>query len=189
MKNNPDWKNIKRVLILGGSGTGKSTLAKLIGKNFNLEVIHLDQHFHNPGWVPKVQNEFREIVKQLVQKNRWVMDGTYSNTLKDRIPAADLIILFDFPSYFCVYRVLTRCFKSKLGIEVRSDLPMDCEEKWFDWEFVKFVWNFKKTRTPVVFEILEESEFDKEKIIIFRKTVEVNKFSKELKLYNEFHHR
>lgn len=179
-----EWGNINRVLILGCSGTGKSTLAKLIGKKFNMEVIHLDQHFHKPNWEMRDIEEFREIVKKLILKDKWVIDGNYSKTLPDRIKRADLIIFFDFPSYFCVYRILKRSFKTKLGIEIRTDLAEGCEEKWFDKEFVKFVWNFKKTHIPLTYHIIETSNFDKEKLIIFTKRSEANAFIRNLNLLN-----
>ena len=181
MKNNPDWKNIKRILLLGCSGTGKSTLAKIIGKKYGYEMIQLDRYFHKPGWERRETDEFREIVKNLIQKDKWVMDGNYTDTLRERILRADLVIFFDYPSYLCVFRVLKRSFKSKLGLEKRTDLADGCFEKWFDPEFVKFVWNFKKTYIPLTYQILEELNFDKEKLIIIKKRSEAKKFNRKLK--------
>jgi len=39
-----DFNNMKRVMILGCCGAGKSTFSKKLGSLTNLEVIHLDQH-------------------------------------------------------------------------------------------------------------------------------------------------
>ncbi|HMS65928.1 MAG TPA: topology modulation protein [Ignavibacteria bacterium] len=180
MTNNPDWKNIKRILILGCSGTGKSTLAKQIGKKFDLEVIHLDKFFHKPNWEPRDIEEFRKIVKELILKDKWVMDGNYTKTLAERIRRANFIIFFDYNSYLCTYRVIKRNIKTKLGLEIRTDMAEGCVESWLDWEFIKFVWNFKIAYIPLTYQILEESKFDKKKLIIIKSRSEGRKFIKNL---------
>lgn len=176
-----EWESISRLMILGSPGTGKSTLSRFIGEKLNIEVFHLDKYFHKPNWEPRDKEEFRSIVRNLILKDKWVIDGNYSRTLAERIEKTDFIIFFDFPSYFCVYRILKRSFKTKLGLEKRTDLAEGCEEKWFDWEFVKFVWNFKKDYIPMNYKVLEELNFDKNRLRIFYNSRQVKKFLRSLK--------
>ena len=171
-----EFKNVNRILVIGCSGSGKSTLAKIIGDKYGMEVFHLDKYFHKPNWESRDIEEFDNIVSELIQKDKWVMDGNYSRTLKARAKRADLIIFFDFPSYYCVFRILKRSFKTKLGFEKRTDMADGCDEKWFDWEFVKFVWNFRKKSVPENHRTLKEINFNKDRILLLRKKREANEF-------------
>ncbi|MEO8210990.1 MAG: hypothetical protein ABI840_10545 [bacterium] len=175
-----ELKNKKRILVIGGSGSGKSTFAKILGRKLKIEVIHLDRYFWKPNWVKKNDDDFKEIVSRLILKDEWIMEGNYSKTLSIRIPRTDHIFFFDFPSYFNVYRILKRSFKTKLGLEKRTDLAEGCEEKWFDWEFVKFVWNFKNDYIPLNYKALEELNFDKTKLRIFYNSKDVKKYLNSL---------
>lgn len=170
----------KRILVIGCSGSGKSTFANFLGKKFNLEVIHLDKYFWKPNWTMRTNEEFTEIVSNLIQEENWIMDGNYSKTLSIRALYADIIFFFDLPSYICTYRILKRSLITKLGFEKRVDMAEGCPEKWFDWEFVKFTWNFKKNITPLNYKILKELSFNTDKLIIFRKYSEVKNFIRNL---------
>lgn len=57
-----------------------------------------------------------------------------------------------------------------------------CEEKWFDREFVKFVWNFRKKTVPENHKTLEELNFNKDRMFLFRKKRESNAFLRNLNL-------
>jgi len=69
---------VKRVVIVGNGGSGKSTLAREMGGNLELEVIHLDVYFWQPGWIETPKAQWREIVARLVARDAWVMDGSYA---------------------------------------------------------------------------------------------------------------
>lgn len=169
-------KNSRRILLIGCSGSGKSSLARILGSKLNLEVIHLDRLFWKPGWEARKRDEFYEIVSDQIKKEKWIMDGNYSRTLRLRAERSDFIILFDFPSYICTYRIFKRSFKGKLNLEKRYDIADGCSEKWFDMEFVKFTWNFKKRTTPFVYNTLNDIGFDKNRIVIFKKLSQYSKF-------------
>ena len=171
-----ELKNKKRILIIGGCGTGKSTFAKILGKKLQLDVIHLDKCFWKPNWSMRDYDEFTDIVRNLALNEEWIMEGNYSKTLSVRAPRAELIFFFDFPSFFCVYRILKRNIKSKLRFEIRDDMAEGCHEKWFDWDFVKFTWNFKKDIAPLNYKILEDLNFSPDRLIVFNSQREVNKF-------------
>ncbi|MDZ8035131.1 hypothetical protein [Nostoc sp. DedSLP04] len=48
---------MKKILIIGSGGAGKSTLARELGTILSLEVIHLDAWYWNPGWVETPKTE------------------------------------------------------------------------------------------------------------------------------------
>lgn len=180
----PDELKIhKRILLIGCSGSGKSTFARFLGDKLNREVIHLDRHFWKPGWVMRDRDEFSELIDSFISKDEWIIDGNYGRTLPERVNRADLIFFFDYSPLFCTYRVLKRSFKTRFNLEERPDLTEECDEKLFSKEFldfIKYTWNFKKVNIPNNYRIIEENNFNPEKLIIFRNHRQFNNFKKAL---------
>ena len=146
---------MKRVAIIGSGGAGKSTLAKEVGGRLGLPVVHLDQHYWNPGWTETPVSEWEERHRGLLARERWVMDGNYGSTLDRRLSAADTIIFLDMPRLFCVYRVLKRWYHYRNT--TRPDMAPDNPEK-LDADFFRYIWNYPKTRRPVILEKLKGLE-------------------------------
>jgi adenylate kinase family enzyme len=136
---------MRRVMVLGCAGAGKSTVARRLATTLHLPVIHLDRHFWRPHWELPDMREWREMVAALAAGADWIMDGNYSNTYDLRMPRADTIIWLDFPRGICMRRVLVRTLKG-YG-RCRPDLADNCKER-FDFEFLRFVWNFHTKNRP-----------------------------------------
>jgi adenylate kinase family enzyme len=163
---------MKRVLVIGSGGAGKSTFARRLGEKTGLEIIHLDVLYWKPNWVESERDEWRKTIEEVIKRDSWIMDGNFSGTLDVRIPAADTIIFLDFPPAVCVYRILKRILVYRKG--KRPDMAEGCGEK-FDWEFTKWVWNYKTRSKPKVEELLKR--FANEKTIFRLKSKsEVEKF-------------
>ena len=73
-------------------GTGKTTLSNNLSNLFNIPVIHLDGIHHLPNWEIRDKNERDKIILSAIEKDKWIIDGTYHHTLKQRFEKADLII-------------------------------------------------------------------------------------------------
>jgi len=130
---------MQRVLVLGCGGAGKSTLAHRLGEITGLPVIHLDAEYWRPGWVETPKEPWRARVRELVARERWIMDGNYADTLELRLPAADTIIFLDCARWRCLLRVFRRV-AANAG-RTRPDMGPGCPEK-LDLEFLRWVWSF-----------------------------------------------
>jgi len=140
---------MKRVLILGNSGTGKSTLAVRLGLETGLPVVHLDAHFWLAGWIKPNRDEWQEEVNELLSGETWIMDGNFRRTLSLRLNRTDTVIYLDFPRRICLLRIFKRLL-SYWG-KTRPDLAPGCKEK-IDWSFIKWVWNFPRDVRGKVFD-------------------------------------
>ena len=90
---------MKKVVLNGPGGPGKSTLARQLGNKLKLNVYHLDTLFWKPNWVGVSKNEQREIQIELMKKEEWIIDGNYGGTMDIRLNAADTIIFLDVRFY------------------------------------------------------------------------------------------
>jgi adenylate kinase family enzyme len=132
---------LKRILIVGCPGAGKSTAARALSEITGLPVIHLDRHYWQPGWRMPDSDVWRTTVETLAAEPCWIMDGNYSGTLVSRLARADTLIHLDYPTGLCLWRVLRR---TTLGWgRVRVDTGPGCPER-FDVEFLHFVMNYRR---------------------------------------------
>ncbi|MAF13522.1 MAG: hypothetical protein CMI53_01340 [Parcubacteria group bacterium] len=136
---------MKKVLVIGSNGSGKSTFANKLSRKIRLPLIHLDQHYWKPGWQRTSKEEWRTKVTRLLQKDSWIMDGNYQSSLDIRIPASDTIIWLDLNRFVCLWRVLKR----KL-LQDRVDKLNGCQER-VDIHFIKWIlWNYPRHDKPEI---------------------------------------
>lgn len=136
---------MQRVLVIGCSGAGKSTFSRRLAALTGLPVIHLDQEFWQPGWMPMAPAAWRARVAAMTAEPRWIMDGQFGGTLGLRLSRADTVFILDVPRWRCLTRVLRRtCWN--LGRK-RPDMAPGCLER-FDWEFLRYIWNYNRDHRP-----------------------------------------
>lgn len=101
---------MKRIVVLGRGGAGKSTLAARLGAALDLPVIELDKHFWSPDLAPTPKEQWAKIQRQLASRKRWILDGDLGphDVLSVRLRAADTVVVLDFPLWRCAWRALRR---------------------------------------------------------------------------------
>lgn len=166
-------KNVNKISIIGGPGTGKSTLANNLGKELKLPVYHLDGIHHLEDWKIRDKEERDKIILDIVNQSKWVIDGTYKTTLEERLQKSDMIIFLSYSTIARLKGIFSRYFKIK-GKE-RPEIP-GCKEK-MEWKFIKFTMNWNKTKRNTIDEVLERNK-DK-KIIVFKNRRKLNKWYQE----------
>ncbi|MFL6374604.1 MAG: hypothetical protein ACJ73D_08070 [Pyrinomonadaceae bacterium] len=162
---------MKRVLVLGSGGAGKTTFSQRLGGITGIPVVHLDALFWKPGWERTPDDEWANILRTEVTKPAWIMDGNYGSSRQLRIDAADTIILLDLPRWLCMWRILTRTVRY-YG-RGRPDMAEGCVEK-FDLEFIAWVWTYKNRSLKRVMNDL--SNAGGKRIVILRSTRDVENF-------------
>jgi len=167
---------MKRVLIIGPGGSGKSTLSRLLGEKLRLEVLHLDRFYWRRGWVKPPTSEWLETVRTLIARESWIIDGNYSGTLVERIAACDTIIFLDMPTLVCTWRITKRRLFYRKA--TRPDVAEGCEEK-LDFEFITWVLNYSRRSRPKVVKLIEENRSSKN-IVWLKSQQAVDEFVKSI---------
>ncbi|MGZ9720833.1 AAA family ATPase [Rhizobium miluonense] len=141
-------RKANRILVMGCSGGGKSTLSQKIAARFGLAYVSIDRDIlWLPGWVQRDRDEQRAIIVAKVQGERWIMDGTNPSTFDVRLPRTDFVIWVRMPRLLCIWGVVSRWIKW-MG-RTRPEMAPGCIEK-VDWEFLRFIWTFEEKFTPRV---------------------------------------
>ncbi|HKK21511.1 MAG TPA: hypothetical protein VJ983_08570, partial [candidate division Zixibacteria bacterium] len=112
----------------------------------------------------------------IVERERWILDGTFSNTLDLRLPRTDTVIFLDYPRYLCMLRMAKRVITT-FG-KVRTDMAPGCPER-FDWIFTQWVWNYRRDQYPLIRDSLEK-HFAGGTLIVLKSPREADRFLKEL---------
>ena len=163
-----------RIAIIGAPGTGKTTLGNNLSKIYNIPATHIDGIHHLPNWQQRDKDERDEMILNIANQEKWIIDGTYKATLRKRLEKADFIIWLDFSTLAQIKGIMQRYLKNK-GVE-KPEIP-GCREK-MDKEFFTYVLKYNKVKRKVIVDNLVG--IDKEKILVLKNRRQVNKwFEKE----------
>ena len=164
---------MNRICIIGGSGTGKTTLANNLGEQLKLPVCHIDGIHHLENWKVRDKDERDKIILEKIAEDKWIIDGTYHSTLKQRLDKSDYVIYLDYSTIAQIKGVLGRFLKNH-GKE-KEEIP-GCKEK-MSWQFFWWVVNWRKNKRQGIIEAIQET--DSRKIHIFKSRRELNKWYKK----------
>ena len=142
---------MRKVLVIGPGGAGKTTFARELAERTGLPLIHLDSLYWSAGWTPTPNEQWDRTIEQLLARDAWIMDGNYGRTLSMRLAACDTVIFLDMPRLQSLWRVVWRSIRYR-G-RSRPDLPQGCPEH-LTWEFVWWIWTYKKRRRPDIMQRL-----------------------------------
>lgn len=168
---------MRKILVIGSGGAGKSTFARRLGETLGIEVFHLDALYWKAGWVETPRPAWRATVETLLARDAWILDGNYSNTLELRLDACDAVVFLDIPRTVCLRRIVKRAFMYR-G-RTRPDMAEGCDER-LTLEFVRWVWTYPKKRRPKVLALLARHERDKT-IVRLRTQSEIEDFLNRLR--------
>ena len=163
---------MRKVLVIGPGGSGKSTLAARISEATSLPLIHLDALYWRAGWQATPAEEWQELVRGLVRRPCWVMDGNYGGTLDMRIAAADTIVFLDFPRLRCIWRVIKR--RLEYAGRSRPSMPAGCSER-LTAEFLRWIWDYPRRRRPGIVKRLDAVR-DHKQVAVLRDRAGVEAF-------------
>ena len=146
-----------RILILGCPGSGKSTFARALGERTGLPVVHLDNIWWRADGTHIPREEFDRALDEILQGEKWIMDGDYSRTYEVRLRAADTVIFLDYPEAVCMAGITAR-----VG-QPRPDMPW--AEQSLDPELVTLVQNYRRDNRPQILSLIQK--YPEKRALIF----------------------
>lgn len=142
-------KNLmKKVIVIGSPGAGKSTFSRKLRAVTGLPLYHLDMIWHKPDRTNISREELVQEQKKIMENQSWIIDGNYLSTMELRLENCDTIFLLDYPLEVCLAGA-----KARIGTK-REDIPW--LETEFDEEFRQWILDFPKDQLPVIYQLLEK---------------------------------
>jgi adenylate kinase family enzyme len=101
---------VRRVVVLGRGGAGKSTVAERLGRRSGLPVVELDAHFWPPDLRPLDRDSWTRRQQDLAADDQWIMEGDLGrhDVLMPRLARADTVLVLDFSLPRCVWNAARR---------------------------------------------------------------------------------
>lgn len=162
---------MKRVLVIGCPGAGKTYFSKKLGQIINLPVIHMDNLYWREDKTSVSHEELIEKLLPYLKQDAWIIDGNYHRTLEMRLPYATDVFFLDIPREECIAGILERIEKP------RDDIPW-VESKEDAMELIAWTEDYGfRTKDE------EIALLDKNKHLVvhtFTSRDEMNKYLKEL---------
>ena len=157
---------MKRVIVIGCPGSGKSTVSRALHNKTGIPLYHLDMMYWNADKTTVEKSVFLERLYAVLEKDEWIIDGNYGSTMELRMAACDMVIFLDYPLDVCLDGIKERRGKP------RSDMPwIETEE---DAEFIEFIKSYNEQQKPKVLELLEK--YSDKNIVVFKSREEADAF-------------
>lgn len=126
-----------RIMVLGPSNAGKSTLALALSEKLNLPAVHLDQlqHLPNTDWQARPEAEFKALHDEAITAEKWIIDGNYSRLMPRRFERATGAILITSNHWLRLARYLKRTL---INPSARAG-SLDGGQEYLKWEMIDWI--------------------------------------------------
>jgi adenylate kinase family enzyme len=166
---------MEKIVIIGPSGAGKTTLAKALSRILRMKVFHMDRFFWKPNWEREDSDTRMELLEKFIMDKRWIIEGSYFRLFESCLDEADTIIFLDIHPFLCLQRIIKRHIEYR-G-RPRRDIPKGCVDKLdihYLFRVLAFPWQDRKKLEQKLY------GYESKQIIPLRSPKEVEDFLVQL---------
>lgn len=145
-------------MIIGGPGSGKTSLAHDIACITKLPIVHIDWFYYTSGWQLRKHELVHQDVIQAANQQEWIMEGNHTRSMEYRAFLADMIIFLDIATPIRLARTIRRSLQYR-G-QNRPDMAEGCKER-LDLVFFRHVLRYRtqgRVKTLAFYQALAPSK-------------------------------
>ena len=163
-------ENINKIAIIGGPGTGKTTLSKKLSSILSISYFSIDNIKFNKNWIPRSRKDVDNEIYKIINTDKWIIEGNHLRNLEIILSKADIVIFLDFPLRLQLFGIFRRFFFSfKKCIKDMNN----CEEKISFSFFIKtLLFNINK-RPKIISTIMKRHDL---KLYLIANYEQINDF-------------
>ena len=169
---------MRRIVVIGPLGAGKSTLALKLGRLLGISVHHLDWLYWGDTWTPTPPAEWQALLDRIVADESWIIDGNFTSSLPQRLAAADTVIYLDVPPLTSTIRAIRRRILHRWR---RAPGMPGGSRPMFDAQLFRWIWTFPSQDRPSLLKQLGQPSVSG-KTVILRNGREVRRFVRSVQL-------
>jgi adenylate kinase family enzyme len=168
---------VKRIAVTGPVGAGKSQLAEELGAAVAIRVLHLDELFWKPGWVPTPRDEHEAMQRRELATDSWIVDAQYDDMLPDWLQTADTVVFVDTSLFRSLWGVSKRRLRRRESIGTPIGKPGALPRSLL--KFIRNQWQYRRTvRGELLAELARERAG--RKVVVLRRDGDVVSFLRSL---------
>ena len=157
---------MKKVIVIGCPGSGKSTFSKKLHKKTGIPLYHLDMMYWKEDKTTVGKSVFIDKLSEVLRYDEWIIDGNYASSMEMRLSTCDTVFFLDYPCELCLDGIRQRAGKA------RSDMPWTETEA--DAEFIEFIKGYNEQQRPQVLSLL--CKYRDKNVIVFTDREEADAF-------------
>ena len=158
---------MKKVIVIGCPGSGKSTVSRALHDKTGIPLYHLDMMYWNADKTTVEKRVFLELLSSVLEKDEWIIDGNYGSTMELRMAACDTVFLFDLTVDICLDGAISRIGKG------RYDIPWI--ETELDPSFMREIEEFPNKNLPTIYALIDKYK-DGITVVVFKSREEADAF-------------
>ncbi|KLV03427.1 ATPase AAA [Photobacterium aquae] len=113
---------MKKILIIGNSGSGKSWLSEQLSRKLQLQEVNLDSIVWEPGGYNRKRSPeaIEDEIASLRTQHSWVIEGVFGALAEQLIPSADTLLFLDLEWSVCESSLHARGSESSKQLDVEQ---------------------------------------------------------------------
>ncbi|MGP3949603.1 topology modulation protein [Streptomyces sp. 7N604] len=165
---------MKKVAIVGCGGSGKSYVARELGRLLGAPVTHLDAAYYDDEWNQLPKEKFEALQRELVSAPSWVIDGNYNSTLQVRLEACDTVVFMDLPTRSCLWGIISRQLRHGRGQNKDNGIY-----NRIHMGVIRYVLSYRRTMRPRVLKKIDDFARDHAEVVLLTSRQHARKWLKE----------